>query len=133
MVNRILKRIRISWPGGSVVAALQHTPSSEALIACLPFKSVAQTWGEEVYFGLPISVDLEANARQVVEPGTVCIWVQGHSMALPFGPTPIAEGMECKMVTPVNLLGWLEGDARVLAKVRDGDPIEVHLINGARG
>lgn len=129
----MLKRIRISWPGGSVVAALQETPSARALVACLPFKSVAQTWGDEVYFGLPISVELEAGARQVVEPGTVCIWVQGHSMALPFGPTPIAEGNECKMVTPVNMLGWLEGDARVLSKVRDGDPIEVQLINnGAR-
>ena len=67
------KRIRISWPGGSVVAALQDTPSSRALVACLPFKSVAQTWGDEVYFGLPISVELEAGARQVVEPGTVCV------------------------------------------------------------
>lgn len=128
------KRIRISWPGGSVVAVLQDTPNTHALLQCLPFGAIAQTWGDEVYFGVPTTgtLQLEANARQVVEPGTVCFWVQGSSLILPFGPTPISEGGECRLVTPVNLLGWLEGDARVLAKVRDGDPIEVALANGHR-
>jgi hypothetical protein len=51
--------------------------------------------------------------------------VQGSSLALPFGPTPVSRGGECRLVTRVNVLGKLEGNPRLLATVRDGDPIEV--------
>jgi hypothetical protein len=80
--------------------------------------------GEEVYFTLPADVKLEAGAREVVDPGTVCYRVQGGSLAVPCGP-PVSRGNECRLVTKVNVLGKVEGDARKLATVRDGDAIEV--------
>ena len=57
----------------------------------------------------------------------MCFWVQGGSLALPYGPTPVSRGDECRLVTRVNVLGRLEGDPRTLASVRDGDAIEVML------
>jgi hypothetical protein len=78
-----------------------------------------------VYFSLPVDAQLERDAREVVDPGTVCFWVQGSSLALPFGPTPASRGDECRLVTRVNVLGRIEGDPRALATVRDGDSIEV--------
>ncbi len=50
-----------------------------------------------------------------------------ESLALPFGPTPVSQGKECRLVTKVNVLGRLEGDPRVLASVRDGDKITVEV------
>ena len=91
----------------------------------LPFDSDASTWGQEVYFSTPVSVKLEAGAREVVEPGTVCFWVQGNSLALPYGPTPASHADECRLVTRVNILGMLEGDANQLAAIKDGDEIRV--------
>ena len=120
-------RIRISFPKGEIFARLQDTPTAKALIAALPFESSANTWGEEVYFSTPLSVKLEPNAREVVDPGTVCFWVQGNSLALPYGPTPASRGDECRLVTRVNILGALEGDPQRLGDIRDGDQIHVSV------
>jgi hypothetical protein len=118
-------RIRIAFPKGEIFARLDDTPTAKALMQALPVNSSASTWGQEVYFPAPVSVDLEADAREVVEPGTVCFWVQGNSLALPFGPTPASHADECRLVTRVNVLGMLEGDAKELAAIEDGDEIQV--------
>ncbi|MFJ9456637.1 cyclophilin-like fold protein [Kitasatospora sp. NPDC101447] len=118
-------RIRILWPAGQATATLAATLTAEALWAELPISSSASTWGEEVYFGTPVSVPRENDARQVVEPGTVAFWTDGDSLALPYGPTPIARDGECRLAGPCNVLGALDGDAAVLRTVRPGDPIRV--------
>jgi hypothetical protein len=120
-----MTRIRIKWPKGELTAQLEDTPTAKAVLAALPAKARANTWGEEVYFSLPAEVKLERDACEVVDPGTVCYWVQGGSLALPYGPTPVSRGTECRLVTKVNVLGKLEGDPRRLATVRDGDAVEV--------
>jgi hypothetical protein len=126
-VGDLVNRIRIKWPKDELFAQLADTPTARAVVATLPAKSRANTWGEEVYFTLAADVQLERDAREVVDPGTVCFWVQGDSLALPYGPTPVSRGNECRLVTKVNVLGKIEGDARKLATVRDGDAIEVTL------
>jgi len=121
-------RIRIKWPRGDVEATLDDTPTARQIAAALPVKSRASTWGEEVYFALPVSVGKEKNAVDVVPPGAVCFWVEGSSLALPYGPTPASRGDECRLVTTVNVLGKLTGDPRILESVRDGDAIEVSIL-----
>ena len=131
-------RIRISWPAGQTTATLEETPTSKALAGVLPISSTARTWGEEVYFDTPVSAVVEAGARQVVAPGTVAFWTEGDALALPYGPTPISQGWgsppaefagECRLASPCNLLGALDGDPGVLATVRDGDPIRVEAVH----
>jgi len=123
-----LSRIRIAWKGGEVTANLQETPTVKQLLAALPCEASAHTWGAEVYFELPLTAALEADAEQVVEPGTVCFWVQGNALALPFGPTPVSLGDECRLVTRCNVLGNIDGDPRRLGTVRQGMAIRVELI-----
>ena len=120
-------RIRIAWPKGSLAATLDDTPTAHALVAALPVNARAQTWGEEVYFEIPVKAALERGAKQVVAPGTVCFWVEGGALALPWGRTPISEGKEPKLVSPCNVLGRLDGDPRELAAVRAGDIITLTL------
>ncbi|ANP56147.1 hypothetical protein J2Z21_003929 [Streptomyces griseochromogenes] len=122
-------QIRISWPAGHLIASLENTPTAQALGKALPLVSTAHTWGEEVYFDTGVSVSRETDARQVVEPGTVAFWTDGDALALPYGPTPISRGDECRLASPCNVLGSVDGDAAVLATVRDGDPIRVELID----
>ena len=118
-------RIQLSWPGGQAHANLDDTPTARAVMAALPIRSRASTWGEEVYFDTEVETALEADATDVVDPGTVCFWVEGRSLALPYGPTPASRGDECRLVTEVNLLGRLEEDPRVLAAVQPGMEITV--------
>lgn len=120
-------RIRIVAGRITLEAVLRDdTPSVAQLLEALPFESRANTWGEEVYFEAPLALDLEPDARQVVEPGTVCFWTEGSSIALPWGRTPIsgADGKP-KLAARCNLLGQLIGDARALAKVKSGERIRV--------
>jgi hypothetical protein len=120
-------RVRIAWPKGSLAATLDDTPTARALVAALPLNARAQTWGEEVYFEIPVEAALERTAKQVVPPGTVCFWVEGSSLALPWGRTPISEGREPKLVSPCNVLGRIDGEPRDFASVRSGDAITLTL------
>jgi len=121
-------RIRISWPKAAVSATLEDTPTAHALVATLPIKARARTWGEEVYFEIPVKAKLEPSAKQVVPAGTVCFWVEGSSLALPWGRTPLSERGEPKLVTRCNVLGRIDGDPRQFASVSSGDAITVTLV-----
>jgi hypothetical protein len=120
-------RIRISWPAGEVFGVLGASETARLVFQALPHRARANTWGEEVYFDLPVKAVLDAGARDVVDPGTICYWVQGSSLALPFGPTPVSKGSECRLVTAVNILGNIEGNPRALGKIRDGDMVSVEV------
>jgi hypothetical protein len=120
-------RIRIRWKNQSVEATLEDTPTAQQVVRALPCTAAANTWGQEVYFKLPVKAKLEPDAKAVVDPGAVCFWVQGSSMAIPFGPTPASHGEECRLVTPCNVMGKIDGDPQGLAGIRDGDPITVEL------
>jgi len=122
-------KVRITWPRGAATASLRDTPSARALLAALPLKAKAHIWGEEVYFEIPIEAALERDAEQAVPPGTVCFWVEGASLALPWGRTPISESDQPKLVTRCNVLGKIDGDPRELSSVRAGDPIAVELTS----
>jgi hypothetical protein len=124
-----MARIRIAWGSGEVTADLRETPTVKQLLKALPSTSRAQRWGEEVYFELPVQASLEADARQVVEPGAVCFWVEGSSLALPYGRTPASEGDEPRLVTRCNVLGKIEGDPGELGKVKAGESIRVELLD----
>lgn len=125
-------RIRLEWARGAVTATLDDTPTARALYEALPCEARANTWGKEVYFDVPVKAPLEPDARQVVDPGAVCFWAQGCSLALPFGPTPVSTGSECRLVTAVNVLGRLDADPNVLATVMDGDAIRVDRAEDKR-
>ena len=118
-------RIRITWDNGEAFGVLNDSLTARKVFDALPCSSAANTWGEEVYFTIPVRADLEPDAQQVVPPGTICFWVQGQSLAIPFGPTPISHGDECRLVNRVNVLGKLEGEPSVLKSLRDGDKIRV--------
>ena len=121
-----MSTVRVRAGATTLEIALDATPTAAALLKALPFQSVAQTWGEEVYFEAPVSATLEAGARQTVDPGTVCYWVEGSAIALPYGRTPVSgKDGKPKLVTPCNVLGRIVGDARSLAKVKSGERIRV--------
>ena len=118
-------KLRISAGKVSLEAQLRDTPTTRALAAALPFEASAQTWGEEVYFSTPVSVKLEPDAKQVVEPGTVCFWTEGDALALPFGRTPISTDEKPKLASRCNVLGNIVGDAKALAGIKAGAKVRV--------
>ena len=121
-------RLRIAAGKLVLEAQLRDTPTARALAEALPFEATAQTWGEEVYFTTPVSARLEPDAKQVVEPGTVCFWTEGDALALPFGRTPISTDERPKLASRCNVLGSIVGDAARLAAIKSGQKIRVEKI-----
>jgi hypothetical protein len=117
-------KLRLVFSGVELIADLRDTPTARAVLEAAPFESRAQTWGEEIYFATPVSVELEPDAKQIVDPGTVCFWTEGDSLALPFGRTPLSTDARPKLAARCNVLGTLE-NWKALAKVRPGTPIRV--------
>jgi hypothetical protein len=118
-------RIRIQAGKVDLTVNLLDTPTAKALLAVLPFEARAQTWGEEVYFTTPLSAKLEPDARQIVEPGTVCFWTEGDALALPYGRTPISTDERPKLASRCNVLGSLVGDPKILSRIKAGEKISV--------
>jgi len=111
--------MKLRIQAGTLVLTVQllDTPTAKALLAAVPFEARAQTWGEEVYFTTPVSAKLEPDAKQIVEPGTVCFWTEGNALALPYGRTPISTDERPKLASRCNVLGRLEGDPRQIGKL----------------
>jgi hypothetical protein len=118
-------RLALKFEAVRIEVDLADTPTAKALMETLPFESTAQTWGEEVYCSTPVTAKLEPDARQVVEPGTVCFWCEGDALALPYGPTPISTDERPKLASRCNVVGSILGDPRRLAVVKPGEKVKV--------
>jgi hypothetical protein len=121
---------RIRFDFGSIVldAELLDTPTAQAVAKALPITSSVMTWGEEVYFEVPVKVAREPDARAVVTPGEIAYWPEGHCIALGFGRTPISQGDETRLASPCNIFAKALGDVKMLAKVKAGAKITVTVL-----
>ena len=123
-----MARIRFDFGTLTLDAELLDTPTAKAIAAALPITSSALTWGEEVYFDVPVEVKREANARAVVTPGEIAYWPEGPAIALGFGRTPISQGNETRLASPCNIFAKALGDVKALGKVRAGAKVEVRAL-----
>lgn len=120
-----MRRMRMVIGSVEIYATLLDTPTADAVWAALPLTSVARTWGEEVYFAVPVTVGREPDARDLVEAGEIAFWVEGSSIAIGYGRTPVSRGDEIRLAAPVNIFAKSETDVRALAAVAPGDRIDV--------
>ena len=124
-----MRKIKITAGTVVIEVELLETPTATAIYDSLPFKSRASTWGEEVYFTTPISVAREADARDVVQPGEIAFWVEGDSIAIGFGRTPISRSNEIRLAAATNIWAKALDDVTRLKVVKAGDPVTVEAID----
>ena len=124
-----MQRIRFDFGTLALEAELLDTPTARAFAAALPLTGSALTWGEEVYFEVPVKLKREADARAVVTPGEIAYWPEGHCIALGFGRTPISQGEETRLAAPCNVFARALSDVKALARVKAGTRVQVTALD----
>jgi len=123
-----MREIRIKTDKIEMLATLNDSPTAERLWDALPIESTVNTWGQEIYFSIPLQCDLESNARDRMEIGEIAYWPTGSAFCIFFGKTPASKSDEPRAASPVTPLGRCEGDVKVFRQVREGDTIRLERI-----
>jgi len=124
-----MRKLRMTIGEVELTAELYDTPTADAIYAALPFESSARTWGEEVYFSTPCHVARESDARSVVKPGELAFWIEGDSIAIGFGKTPISRGDEIRLAAATNIWGKALDPVSLLGAVHDSDPVRLEPLD----
>ena|SRR2546422_5369812 len=118
------RAIRITAGQVSAPAELNDSKTATAIWDALPLEAKAETWGDEIYFGIPVRAS-EEHGKEVVALGDLGYWPPGHAFCIFFGPTPASRGEEIRPASAVNLVGRVSGDATVFKKVRAGTRVTI--------
>jgi hypothetical protein len=128
-----MKRITISAGSVLMEAELNETPTAVKVWDALPIEARASTWGDEIYFEIPVSAGQEPDARADVAVGELGYWPVGSAFCIFFGPTPASTGAEPRAYSPVNILGRVVGDATRFRGVRSGAAVRLARSGGGGG
>jgi hypothetical protein len=118
------KKIRIIAGTVEAAAELNNTTTAQAIGEALPIKGRASLWGDEIYFSIPLSLQLESG-QELVSIGDLGYWPDGNAFCIFFGPTPVSRGNEIRPASPVTVFGKVVGDATIFKKVATGTKIAV--------
>jgi uncharacterized protein len=123
-----MPHIRFEFATVMLEAELLDTPTAKAILTALPVTSSVLTWGEEVYFDVPVEATREKAARAIVTPGEIAYWPDGPAIAIGFGRTPISQGDETRLASPCNVFARALGDVKTLASVKAGTKVKVSVV-----
>ena len=120
-----MNSINLKFSNYTLNIKLRSTNTANAIKNILPFKSIVKTWGDEIYFEIPIekNLDLESNAKDVIDLGEVAYWIDGKCIAIGYGKTPISQNNEIRLAAKTNIWGDAVLDVKELGKIKDGDEI----------
>lgn len=124
---------RIQIASGSTVAeaTLLEGETADRLWEALSITGItgtASTWGDEIYFAIPLEAPAEPGAREEMAAGEIAYWPPGKAFCIFFGPTPASEGDAPRAASAVNPLGRIEGDPRIFKGVPDGAKVKLERI-----
>ncbi len=120
-----MKKIKIIVDNINAVAELADSKTSEAIWDALPFENTVNTWGDEIYFEIPVKTALDETAKEVVEKGDLGYWPTGKAFCIFFGPTPVSQGDEIRPASAVNIVGKVIGDTEIFKTVQQGVGIKL--------
>ena len=103
--------IRIRIGQLAMEAELHDTPTGQEIARALPIQTSFNTWGDEIYFAIPVASALDDHAREVVESGDLGYWPPGKALCIFFGQTPMSRPGEIRPASAVNIVGKIKGDA----------------------
>lgn len=123
-------RIKIRFESYEIEARLLDTPTGKAIYEVLPIKNTVSTWGDEIYFGIPVQSDPEPGARPEVSVGDLALWPTMPAFCIFFGPTPASRNSTPVAASAVNVFGKLVNtDIDSLRSIRDGESVLIERLD----
>ncbi len=120
-----MNKLTIQFDELTFQAQLNDSPTADAIYKQLPFESQVNTWGEEIYFDIPVDMAQESDAREVVAVGELGYWPVGQAFCIFFGPTPVSTDDRPRAYSPVNIIGEILGDHSRLKEIKNGERVKV--------
>ncbi|MBW1731534.1 MAG: hypothetical protein JRH08_11420 [Deltaproteobacteria bacterium] len=120
-------KIRIVVGSVTLDAELNETPTAKKVGDILPFRGGFNTWGDEIYFEIPVQAELDESAKEEVSLGDLGYWPTGNAFCIFFGPTPMSREGKIIPASAVNIIGRVLGDATQLKEVMDEKEIRLEL------
>jgi len=121
----MIKKIKVKSGYIIVEAKLNNTKTADAIYKALPIEGIVNTWGDEIYFSISVILDLEKDAKEIVEKGDLGYWPSGNAFCIFFGPTPISKSNEIRPASKVNVFGQIISDIKILKNIEAGSKISV--------
>ena len=122
------RKIRITAGKVSAEALLNNSPTATQIWDALPIEGRGNTWGDEIYFSIPVNATQEKDAREVVAVGELGYWPPGSAFCIFFGRTPASTDDQPRAASAVNILGRLQGDASVFKAVASGTRVKLERV-----
>ena len=104
-------KIKIQISTLSIEAELNDSQTAKKVAEALPITVPFNTWGDEIYFTIPVDAELDETAREEVEMGDLGYWPSGKAFCIFFGQTPMSEPGRIVPASAVNIIGRVIGDA----------------------
>lgn len=118
--NDKIMQITISFGSVNTIAELKDTPTAKTIYNALPIEGAANRWGNEVYFVIPVNIDTEPDAKEVVDEGDIAYWPEGSCFCIFWGKTPASKSNEIRAASKVNVFGKVK-NAKLFGKIKNGD------------
>lgn len=119
-----MKKIKIKTEKYEIEAVLNETETAEKIYNSLPIESEVNTWGEEIYFDIPVKTGLEKPV-ETVKIGDLAYWPPQNCFCIFFGKTPTSTGDEIKPATAVTIVGKITSGLENLKKIKSGEKIYI--------
>ena len=124
-----MKKIKIKFSNNFIIVELNNSDTAKKVYASCPIKSTTNTWGNEIYFETKIKVKKDKTAKDIINLGEIAYWVEGSSIAIGFGPTPISKADEIRLVTKANIIGKTKSNLSSLGMVNSGEIVIVERMD----
>ena len=123
-----MKKIILKFKDKELILNLRETPTANIIYDSLPFSSIVKKWGEEIYFEIPVNIELEYNARSVVEFGEIAFWNGGSAIAIGYGKTPISKENEIRLIAPCNIWADSNFEKSYIEKIKENEIVKLEKL-----
>ena len=124
-----MHKILIEFENFSLQARLNDSPTAQELLKQLPIESQVNTWGEEIYFEIPVDMPQEPDAQEILSVGDLGYWPMGQAFCIFFGPTPVSTDERPQAYSPVNILGKILDNCEELISIQNQATVRLERVD----